>query len=256
MRFGCCVDLELMDTAAEVGYDFVELPSSILLVEQSETRFRSVREQLRAAPIGAEVWELCLPADLAVCGPAVDWPRVSRYVNTAFHRIAAVRGGLASFPCGGCCDVPQGTSVTHARGQLCDFLRVCAAVARSQGVVVGIEALPASRPRLVSSIPDAMALASELNRPEVGVVVNCAELVEASHSLLDIADAAGWLAYVHVSAVSLQVNLRESAYLEEVSRALRIADYGGRIAVQGEWGSPRADLERSLAALRHWFQHD
>jgi sugar phosphate isomerase/epimerase len=256
MRFGCCVDLELMDTAAEVGYDFVELPSSVLLVEQSETCFRPVCERLRAAPIGAEVWELRLPADLAVCGPAVQWPRVSRYVNTAFQRVAALRGTVVSFPCGGCCDVPHGISVTDARAQLCDFLRVCAAVARGQGVVVGIEALPASRPHLVNSIPDAMALASELNRPEVGVVANCAELLQANHSLLDIADAAGWLAYVHVSAVNLQVNPRESGYLEEVSRALRFADYGGRIAVQGEWDSPRAEMERSLAALRYWFQHD
>jgi sugar phosphate isomerase/epimerase len=254
MRFGCCVGLELIDVAAQVGYDFVELPSSLLLQEDPEACFGPVAEQLTAAPIGAEVWELRLPADLNVCGPAVDWPRVSRYVNTVFRRIAAIGGTMVGFPCGECCDVPAGTAKADALGQLCDFLRVCGAVARGQGLVIGIESLPGSRPHLVNSIPEAMELARRMNTPEIGVLPNCSQVVGAGQSLLDIADAAAWLTHVHVSATDLEADADQGGHVQELSRALRLADYSGRIVVQGDWSSPREEMEDSLGALRHWFQ--
>jgi sugar phosphate isomerase/epimerase len=254
MRFGCCVGLELLDTAAEVGYDFVELPSSLLLPEDPETCFGPLREQVAAASIGAEVWELCLPSDLEVCGPAVDWPRVSRYVNTVFRRIAAIGGTMVGFPCGECCDVPAGTSTADALGQLCDFLRVCGAMARSRGLVIGLEAFPRGRPHLVNSTPEAMELARRMNTPEIGVLANGSQVVRADQSLLDIADAGAWLAHVHVSATDLEADSDPGGRMQELSRALRLADYSGRIAVQGDWSSPREEMKRALAALRHWFQ--
>lgn len=254
MRFGCCVGLELIDAGAQAGYDFVELPTSVLLPEEGEARFRPVADRLRSAPIRSEAWELRLPSDIKVCGPAVDWPRVSRYVNTAFRRIAAVQGAVVGLPCGGCCDVPPGVSAADALRQLCDFLRVCGAVARSQGLVVGIEALPASKPHLVNSVPDAMELARKVNMPEIGVLPNCRQIARASHSLLDIADAAAWLAHVHVSAADLQAELDSDGHLQEFSRALLLADYGGRIAVQGEWSNPKEEMARALRSLRLCFE--
>lgn len=160
---------------------------------------------------------------------------------------------MVSFPCGERCDVPAGTSTADALGQLCDFLRVCGAMARSQGLVIGLEAFPRGRPHLVNSIPEAMELARRMNTPEIGVLPNCSQVVRAGQSLLDMADAAAWLAHVHVSETDLEADADQGGHLQELSRALRLADYSGRIAVQGEWSDPSWDMAQALSSLRLCF---
>jgi sugar phosphate isomerase/epimerase len=253
MRFGCCVGLELLDTAAEVGYDFAELSASALVPEDDEACFRPVIAQLAGAPIKAEAWRLDLPADLRACGPAVDWPRLSRYVNTALRRAAAAQGAVIGFPCGECCDVPPGVSMAEAAEQLRDLLRVCGVVARSRGLVVGVEGLPGSKSHLVGSVPDAIELARRVNMPEVGVLPNCEQIAGAGHSLLDIADAAAWLAHVHVPAVE-SASASAEDILRETAEALRLADYDGRVSVQADWDHPKEDMARTLESLHRCFE--
>jgi len=250
MRFGCCVNLELIETAARGGCDFVELPASALCPEQGEAQFRPVLDRLAGAPIKAEVWELCLPLDARICGPSVDWPRVSRYVSTALRRIAAVGGAVVTFPCGEACEVPTGFSAGAGLAQLSDFLRVCGALARRHGLTVGIEALPARRSRPLGSVPEAMELARSLNVPELGVVPNWCEMSRAGHSPLDVVDAASWLAHVHVSAADLEPAPGADGPLREFIQALCLADYGGRISIQADWENPADEMGRALDALR------
>ncbi|HUU54643.1 MAG TPA: TIM barrel protein [Armatimonadota bacterium] len=256
MRFGCCVDLGLIETAARAGCDFVELPASVLCPEQGESDFRPVRERLARAPIRAEVWELCLQPDLKICGASVDWPRVSRYVSTALNRIAAVGGAVVGFPCGESCEIPPGFSTEDALAQISDFLRVCGVVARRHGLIVGIEALPARPSSPIGSVPEAMELAHRLNMPEVGIVPNCFEMARAEQSLLDVADASAWLAHVHVSAADLNPAPGADEHLPEFIHALRLADYGGRISIQAEWKNPDEEMGRALEALRLCFGED
>jgi hypothetical protein len=251
MRFGCCTNLDFVEAAAEAGFDFVELAAAELCPERPESEFERTRDRLRAASAKPEVWDLCLPAGARVCGPTVDWPRVSRFVNTAIRRMVAVRGAVVALMCGQCCEIPDGFPEADARMQLSDFLRVCAAVARAQGLIVGLEPGHRERRQLIESLPEAMALVQELDMPELGVLPNCREMTEGDHSLFDVADAGAWLAHVHVSMDDLEEG--PNGHFRDFVQALTLAEYGGRISVQGDW-QDAGDLAQARRLLRLRFE--
>ncbi|MBN1459218.1 MAG: hypothetical protein JXA57_06765, partial [Armatimonadetes bacterium] len=92
--------MDLVETAEEVGFDFVELSSAELCPESAEDEFEKIRDKLKSISARSDVWDLRLPAGVRVCGPEVDWPRTSRFVNTAIRRMASVRGAVIAFTCG------------------------------------------------------------------------------------------------------------------------------------------------------------
>ena len=250
MRFGCCVSAELMEAAADVGYDFAELPVAVLCPEKPESEFLPVQQRLHAAGIKPEVWNLDLPIELNICGPSVDWPRVARYVTTALRRAAAVGGSVVAFPCGACSKIPKSFKRADALAQLTDFLRVCGTLARKHALIVGVEPLSAECSDLINSVPQAMDLARRTDMPEVGVLPNCFHMAIEAHSFLDVVDAAAWLAHVHIAAADLDPEPVGRGTAREFLEALRMAEYDGRIAVQGDWTVPHEDMGRALESLR------
>jgi sugar phosphate isomerase/epimerase len=252
MRLGCCVAPDLVQAAADAGYDFVELPAHVLLPERPDDEYARVRDALSGARVRPEVWDLALPEHVKVCGPEVDWPRVSRFVNTALRRAAELGGSVAVFTCGKASQIPAGFLRRDALGQVCDFLRVCCAVARRQGLILGIEPAAADSAALVTSLPQAMALVSEVHLPEVGVLPSLGRMAAAGQSAFDVVDAAAWLAHVHVPADQLQPDAPGDGAAGEFREALRLAGYEGRVSVQAAWSDPQRELPRALETLRRW----
>ena len=254
MRFGCCVGVELIGAAADAGYDFVELPAAAVEPEKPEAEIAQVQERLAGAAIKPEVWDSLLPAELKVCGPSVEWPRVARYVNTALRRIAAAGGSVIAFDCGEVCSIPDDFDREEARGQMSDFLRVVGVVGRTHGMIVGIEPVSTGRSDLVNSLPQATEVARLLDMPEVGVLPNCAQMKSEDQSPLDVVDAAAWLAHVHMSAADLEAGGGASEWTRDFIEALRLADYDGRISVEHDWAEPERELRSALESLRDLWE--
>jgi len=253
MRYGCCVGLEGMDAAADAGFDFVELPISVLLPEKPEADFTPVRDRLLASRIKPEAWRFDLPAEVKVTGAAVDWPRLARYAYTALRRAAEVGGAVAGFCSGPSRHVPKGFPGDEAMRQLSEFLRICGAAARSQGVMVAIEPLGAEYCNIVNSLPEAVSLARQVNMSEVGVLPNISHMIAEGQSLLDMVDAAAWLAHVHICA-DLVSSPQEETVVAELVGALRMADYDWRISITDQRKDRASDLRPFLESLRGWFE--
>lgn len=250
MRLGCCVTPDLIDAAAAAGYDYVELPVSAVLPERPETEFEPVREQLRSAPLKPEAWQFLLPPELKVAGPDVDWPRVARYAYTALRRISDVGGAVVAFGSAAGRCVPEGFSTHSALDQITEFLRVCAASARSRGLIIGIEPLSQSRCNVINSVPEAVRLARTVNLPEVGVLPDAFHMAADGHSPLDVVDAAEWLAHVHIPPAEAIPG--DDTWTREFAEALRMADYDWRVSVQSDWAELQ-DMTRALERVREYF---
>ena len=253
MRFGCCVGLEQLDAAADAGYDYAELPISAVMPEMPEAAFAPVRARLSASQVKPEAWRLHLPEDLRITGPQVDWPRLARYAYTALRRAAAVGGAVAAFCSGPSRQIPQRFPEAEAMQQVVEFLRICGVVARGQGMLVGIEPLSQGRTNLINSLPDAVALAKRVGLPEVGVLPNISSIVSEGQSLLDVVDAAEWLAHVHVPS-DLVASADHQETVAELMSALRLADYDWRVSVTGGWSDGPGEAKASLERLKGWFE--
>jgi|GEM_PF-2211940 len=253
MRFGCSVTLELLDAAAAVGCSFVELSTAVLLPERADGDTVDVLNRLCRASAPAEVWDLSLPEGSAVCGPSVEWPKITRHVYTVLRRASAVGGSVVGISCGNAFSVPRGFSHREALGQISDFFMMCGAVARKHGMVVGIEPRCFDRSVPIRSLPQAMEIARGVNSPGVGVLPNLSHIKTAGQSILDIADAAAWLAHVHVSESDLADRSDGSDLTPELWHALRLADYQGRVGIRGKWTGGAEDMAQALQALQSYL---
>ena len=251
MRFGCCVEPALIEAAADAGFDFVELPTDTVCPERPDAEFDRVQEQLASASIGLDAWDRFPSSEVRICGPSVDWPRLARYVHTALRRIAALGGSVIALDSRECRAIPQGSDLGEARAQMLDFLRMCCAAARTHGIIVGIEPGAGMEPDVAASLPEAVELARLVGAPEVGVLPNWSGRRSAHQSAFDVTDAGLWLAHVHIAAADLQPEGPGSNSARDLAEALRLADYDGRISIQGEWSEPDRQLRESLELARH-----
>jgi D-psicose/D-tagatose/L-ribulose 3-epimerase len=251
MRFGCCVEPALIEAAADAGYDFVELPADTICPERPEAEFHRVQEELSGASIGLDAWDRFPSPEVRICGPSVDWPRLARYVNTALRRIAALGGSVIALKSRECRAIPQGFDLGEARAQVLDFLRMCCAAARAHGMILGIEPGAGEQPDVAASLAEAVELARLVGAPEVGVLPNWSDLRSGDQSAFDVTDAGLWLAHVHIAAADLKPERPGSDSARDLAEALRLADYDGRVAIQGDWSEPDRQLRESLELARH-----
>ncbi len=250
MRFGCCVTAALIGVAEDAGYDFVELPTDTICPERPEAEFHRVREELSGASIGLEAWSRFPSPEIRICGPTADWPRSARYANTALRRIAALGGSVITLNSCESWSIPEGFDHAEARDQMLEFLRICIAAARGHGLILGLEPSGAGESDPIGSLPQAVELARLAGAPEVGVVPNSSRLRTESQSAFDVTDAGLWLAHVHISAADLAPESPGGASARDLAEALRLADYDGRIAIQGDWSEPDRQLRESLELAR------
>jgi hypothetical protein len=89
--------------------------------------------------------------------------------------------------------------------------------------------------------------------PEVGVLPNAAHMISEHQPLLDVVDAAEWLAHIHIATASVSSPERAKA-VDEFAVALRLADYNWRLSATDEWRRPVEQLKPSLQQLRNWFE--
>ncbi len=253
MRFGCCANLEQLDAVAEAGYDYAELPIAALVPERPESEFAPVRERLLASPVKAEVWRMHLPDDLKITGPEVDWPRLARFAYTALRRASAVGGAVIAFCSGPSRCIPEGFSRDEAANQTAEFLRICGTAARSQGLIVAVEPLERRHTNLINSLPEAVEFARQVGLPEVGVLPNITAMLDEGHSLLDIVDAAQWLAHVHLLA-ALITSPEHADAAADLRSALRLADYDWRISVTDAPVSDAAQAKAFVEKTKALFE--
>ena len=250
MRFGCCVTPALIRVAGDAGCDFVELPADTVCPERPEAEFRRVQEELSGASIGLEVWSRFPSPEIRICGPSAEWPRLARYANTALRRIAALGGSVVALNSCESWAIPEGFDQAEARAQMLEFVRMCTAAARGHGLILGLEPSGAGASDPVGSLPQAVELARLANAPEVGVVPNSSRLRAEGESAFDVTDAGLWLAHVHIAAADLAPAGTPGDSARELAEALRLADYDGRIAIQGDWSDPERQLRESLELAR------
>ncbi len=115
MRFGACVPAAYAAVAAELGYDYVEVPVPDLCPEGSTTDFKVAAAAVERAGIPALAFNYLVPATLPIVGPSVDLERLTRYMAVASERAASLGGTVFVLGSGPARQVPDGFDRTRTR---------------------------------------------------------------------------------------------------------------------------------------------
>lgn len=220
MRFGCCASLDDIQAVQDAGYDYIELPASIVKAESPDSEFEETLELVRSYEIVPEVWNSLLPEDMKITGPEVDMYRIERYMRTAFHRIEELGGEVVVFDSSEARNVPEGFSHEKATEQIIEFVTIAGRIAGTHGITIAIQPIGSAECNIINTIIDALHIVRAADHPFVKLTADLSHMRQEHEGLDHIIKARAEIVHVHMpdcpQAEFLEV-LKEIGYNERIS---------------------------------------
>lgn len=198
MRFGICVSVEDIAAAERAGYEYVELTVTNVVPEIDKAEIEALKKLLRGFSIRPEAWRRFIPTELPLVGQEVNFAKITDFVRTTLGRIGELGGKVVVFGSPGARNIPEGLSRDRAHQQLIRFLQMTADVAAENNVIVVIEPILRRNCNVLNSVPEAVALAQELDRPEIKVMADLFHMMAESEPIGAITEAGEYLYHVHM----------------------------------------------------------
>ena len=251
MRFGVCAGAEKAEALARIGYDFIELSAAgDLMPYDDEATWQPAAARLNALPLPVESFNSFVRTGKIV-GPDADFNTLYHYVYTALERASDVGGKIIVFGSGGARNVPDGFMPDEASEQLLAFLNLCADASDEMGVTVVIEPLQKAESNIINRVSEAALLVRHIARPGVQALGDTFHMEREDEPLSALVDARDVLAHVHVADTNRRAPATGTYDYVALFRALKEADYDGRVAVECSWGEDFAgEAARALVKLK------
>ena len=255
MRFGICTSLENINRLAEVGYDYIELGvRSALIPESNEAEFRKIREQAMNAPLKPEAYAGFIPGDLRVVGDTVDFPRLSRYVETACRRASEIGGEVIVYGSSGSRNITDGYSRERALAQIAEFLDMAADHAEAYNMIIVIEPICLREGNILRTVADGVAMAKRVNRPGIKALADLYHIYQEEEPMQNIINAAEWLAHVHIAEpVKRSYPGNDDFDFTAFFAALQKAGYNGRISCECKFDNFDENIEVALKTMKAYI---
>jgi sugar phosphate isomerase/epimerase len=254
VRFGACRPPDDAALAAGQGWDFLELPFGQLGVLDAPAACAAVKDRLAAAGMHAESFHRFLPAHLRLVGDDLDVPAVTRYVETALARVAAIGGRLAVFSGGRGRTIAEGYSRERARDQFVDVLRRAGDAAAGHGITLVLEPLNRKETNFVNSVTEGAGIVRAAGHPSVRLMADLYHMVLEEEPFAALDPVAGLLAHVHVADTGRFAPGTGTYDYPGFFGALRRIGYTGLIAAENTWRDFPVEGGPSVTFLHHQWR--
>lgn len=201
MRLGCCVSPEQLPALAAAGGEYAEFTVARAVMGGDDAAFDRLVALVAAAHVKPEAYNVLLPGDLVVVGPAVDRARLQAYIATAFARIARLTGpgAIVVFGSGRARSIPAGFSREAALDQLADFLGWLGPLAAQHGITLAIEPLRGAESNVFNTVGEVGSFIVERKLAAVYLLADLYHMMEQGEPLSAIADHGDLIVHSHTA---------------------------------------------------------
>ncbi len=236
MRIGCIAAFENAAAAAAAGFEYIECPIGSLKPDQPDSAFAPIREAFRASPLPTPAFNLFIPAELKIVGPAVDEERLRRYAATAIERVAAVSGRVIVFGSGPARTIPPGFPRERAEEQFIEFSRFCGEAAQRAGVTIGFESIArGGTVNLIHTFEEAVMIARRVGHPAVKAMADLGQMAPEKEPWRHLSELGAGIPHVHIADTDKKVPGLGSLAWSEAFAELRRAGYDGLMSIECRW---------------------
>jgi sugar phosphate isomerase/epimerase len=251
-RIGVCLDADKFEAAQAAGFDYVEINAS-KVAALSDEEFQQLAGRVAQLRIPVAAANVFVPAAIRLTGPDVDSGRQMEYAGKTLSRLKTLGVSVLVLGSGGARRVPDGFPREDAFGQLVDFCRRLAPVARQNGITIAVEPLRRRETNIINSVREGLALVKAVDRPEIGLVVDYYHLAEEGEDPSVLLEAGKAIVHTHIANPSGRVyplSPDESAYARFFENLCRVG-YSGRLSIEASTPDFAGQAPRSLAMLRN-----
>jgi len=190
--FDATEPLQNAELIVGAGMDFSEAGLA-KAAAMSDADFDAAAERIAANDITVRSMNWFLPGTLKVTGPDVSLDRCREFLEHAFGRANRLGAQAVVFGSPPARNISDGFPLEQAWEQLIEFCHLTADVIRENGysLRVGIEHIRKAETNIINLLSDAIRLARDINRPEIGVTADFYHLVIEDEPLDTILEAEG-----------------------------------------------------------------
>ena len=255
MKLGVCTGSENFQTAACLGFDYVEFSLSAMAA-MNEEEFLALKDTVASCPIPLYSCNGMMPGSIPCVGPNASDDAVEAYLEHAFGRARQLGVKTVVFGSGASRGVPEGWPHAQAWRQIVRFLTLAGAAGEKHGISIAIEPLRRAECNIVNYVSEATLLASVVNLPGVGVLGDTFHMNSVGEPYEALAHAGNLLRHVHIShsperTYPYQHDGEDYAALFSV---LKNIGYEGGISIEAKTDDFTNEAAAALACLRAAMQ--
>lgn len=249
MRFGICMDVNLIEEVQRLGFDYLEAKLNALAL-LSEEEFEKISKLVVKSSIAVERCCLLFPKSMVVIGPEYDEAAMIAYLHTAFARMRVLGASLVVFGSGKSRFIPQGMSYQKAFQELVAVTKIVGQIASEYGIKVAIEPLNRNETNLINSLVEGAALQSMVGLDNVGLLADAFHMRTEGEDMHTISLVSP-LMHAHIATKEgRRFPLCVDQELLEFISALKQSGYDLSVSIEGKSDDWQNDAVRSLAALK------
>ncbi len=244
MKIGCCLNMvserpdgtgiEHIEKLAELGYDYVELPTAQMIALDSSD-FNALKSRLSASGIPCETSNNLFPVSMRLTGPDADMDGIVSYAGKAFAMDEELGVRTIVFGSGPAKNVPEGFPIEKGFDQVVQICRHIGPIAAEHGITIVIEPLRREECNLINSFAEGVELAKAADVENVKVLVDLYHMTVEHEPVSNIArDGKEFLRHVHFANPNgrvYPVSADEAPYAPFVE-ALKKAEYDLRVSCE------------------------
>lgn len=252
MQLGCCVAPDQLATLAAAGGDYGELTVAGAVMGGDDDAFAGLLAQIAAAPIPVLAYNVFLPGDRQIVGPAVDRAWLDDYIRRALDRIARLTGpgALLVIGSGRSRSIPAGFDRATALDQLADFFDRLGPLARERGIVVALEHLRRAESNVFTSLRECGDFIRARGLADTHLLADLYHLMEEDEPLAVLDDYADLIVHTHIADSARHPPGTGTYPLAAFFDRLRTIGYTGHCSIECRWSDFPAEIGAAMAALR------
>jgi D-psicose/D-tagatose/L-ribulose 3-epimerase len=250
MRYGCCVDIDQIPAVVAAGFDFCELPARAVLPFEADSAALPALRAISAHPIQPESFNLLIPGEIRLCGPAVDLSLVRSYLRRAFGRMVSLGGAIAVLGSGAARRIPEEWPREEALNQLADALAIAGEEASRAGIRVAVEHLNRAECNVLNTIAECQAFLIERNLSELDLLADLYHIEQEQEPLAHVAAAASRIVHVHTAGGGRGAPHIPGYDYPGFLATLQAIGYQARISAECSWQDFASETPKALAFMR------
>lgn len=254
-RFGVCTSIDNIDSAAALGFEFIEFSFSRLNA-LTEEEFREAVKKVEASPIRVEACNGMLPPEMKVTGEDVNEQVIRAYLDKTYARAKLLGVEVVVFGSGGARNAPAGYPHEKAWRDVVSYLHIAEEYCEKYSIDVAIEPLRRKECNIVNYVSEGTMLSSIPGLSHIGVLGDTHHMLSVGEPYAALAYAGSKLKHIHISHSFGPEDGRDYPYEGDgedhagLFETLTKMGYSGRVSVEAGCNDFMADGAKALELMR------
>ena len=216
----------------------------------SEEQFQQNVTRIKNARCKVFLCNIFFPSTMKIAGPEVDETRVLSYADTVLSRAQKAGLSFIVLGSGGSRRIPDGYDAQKAKN---DFIQLCkklAVVAAKYKIIIALEGLQSIETNFLNTVKAAGEIVRGVNHSNFRLNADIFHMMrenESPQSIIDYADVLSHCEIAEKQTRSFPGVMGDD--FKPYLRALRKANYTGKIFIEGNTSDPVNDLPLSFKYL-------